>query len=541
MKPMSTTIKPLYAGKSDPGRVRRNNEDQVLVDADRGIYLVVDGLGGHNAGERAAEVAVQLVTKRLARQIGTIEERVVEAVTLANNEILELAKQESGLRGMACVLTLVVLDGTDAVVGHVGDSRLYELTPGAIRKITRDHSPVGELEDNRMLSEAEAMRHPRRNEVYRDVGSELRAPGDRDWVEVHRFPFRDDMALLLCSDGLSDQVNSDDIRKTVERFAASPEQAVLQLIDAANRAGGKDNVSVILIEGPRYPSLVVKPSDSAVVTPARPIAVSKPRFGFLVPFLAGLVLATLAAIVMQPHVEVTPQGRQLKFGPVVIPTTLEVGRQRSYKTLNAALDVARPGDTVLVDPDVYKETLRMREGVRIVSRDRHAALLEGADTLVSAANLKSGSLEGFRLVGEAAGTAVGVLIENSDVHLIDLRISGTTVAAISVQGKSNPRILGSRILNHSGAAVAIAGNSRPVLSYNVLAPGRGGGGPAIEVKESALPILEDNVIRENGGRSISAPPPLSLDTLKQTNVFVPAPSPKPPATSAPRRSTPPVR
>jgi PPM family protein phosphatase len=541
MKPMSTTIKPLYAGKSDPGRVRRNNEDQVLVDADRGIYLVVDGLGGHNAGERAAEVAVQLVTKRLARQIGTIEERVVEAVTLANNEILELAKQESGLRGMACVLTLVVLDGTDAVVGHVGDSRLYELTPGSIRKVTRDHSPVGELEDNRMLSEAEAMRHPRRNEVYRDVGSELRAPGDRDWVEVHRFPFRDDMALLLCSDGLSDQVSSDDIRKTVERFAASPEQAVLQLIEAANRAGGKDNVSVILIEGPRYPSLVVKPSasDTSVVTPTKPLAVSKPRFGFLVPFVAGIVVTAFAVALTQPHVEVTPQGRQLKFGPVAVPATLEVGRQRSFKTLNAALDAARPGDTVLVDPDVYKETLRMKEGVRIVSRDRHAALLEGADTLVSATNLKSGSLEGFRLVGEAAGTAVGVMIDNSDVQLIDLRISGTTGAAISVQGKSNPRILGCRILNHSGAAIAISGNSRPVLSYNVLAPGRGGGGPAIEVKESALPILEDNVIRENGGRSISAPPPLSLETLQQTNVFVPAPASKP--APAPRRSAPPVR
>src|SRR5579871_3037331 len=137
---------------------------------------------------------------------------------------------------MACVLTVVVLDNGSAVFGHVGDSRLYEIRAGAIRKLTRDHSPIGEREDNRELSEEEAMRHPRRNEVFRDVGSEEHTPDDPDFIDIQRIPFEPDSALLLCSDGLSDQVTSKEIRLAVERNS-DPEKAARELIDAANRAG----------------------------------------------------------------------------------------------------------------------------------------------------------------------------------------------------------------------------------------------------------------------------------------------------------------
>src|SRR5207248_2268902 len=139
-----------------------------------------------------------------------------------------------------------------AVVGHVGDSRLYQIRGGEIRKITHDHSPVGEREDNQELTEAEAMRHPRRNEVFRDVGSEEHAPDDAGFIEVERIPFEPDSALLLCSDGLSDQVPSAGIRRAVERNAGHPEAAVRALIAAANHAGGKDNVTVVLVEGENF-------------------------------------------------------------------------------------------------------------------------------------------------------------------------------------------------------------------------------------------------------------------------------------------------
>src|SRR5215831_3064546 len=239
---------------SDPGRVRQNNEDAFHSDPDRGIFLVVDGIGGHAAGERATAIAVERVRARLERQTGTAEQRIREAITMANNEILHTARGNPDWRGMACVLTLVVLENGSAVVGHVGDSRLYHIRRGEIRKVTHDHSPVGEREDNRELSEAEAMRHPRRNEVFRDVGSEEHSPDDQDFIEVIRIPFESDAALLLCSDGLSDQVASAEIRAAVERHAGAPETAVGELIAAANRAGGKDNVTVLLVEGEDFRS-----------------------------------------------------------------------------------------------------------------------------------------------------------------------------------------------------------------------------------------------------------------------------------------------
>src|SRR5450755_3512869 len=222
------------AGSSDPGRVRSNNEDAFHIDAERGLFLVVDGIGGQAAGEKAAEIAVQRVRARLERQTGTIEQRVREAITMANNEILREARANPEFAGMACVLTLAVLENGGATVGHVGDSRLYLLRRGEIQKITHDHSPVGEREDNRELSELDAMSHPRRNEVFRDVGSEEHTPNDADFIEVKSFPFESDSAILLCSDGLSDQVPSAQIRAAIERHAGNPEAAVSELIEAAN-------------------------------------------------------------------------------------------------------------------------------------------------------------------------------------------------------------------------------------------------------------------------------------------------------------------
>ena len=248
------------AGDSDPGRVRRNNEDAWHADPDRGIFLVVDGIGGQAAGEKAAAIAVERLRARLERQTGTTEQRIREAITVANNEILRAARGNPEWEGMACVLTVAVLENGSAVVGHVGDSRLYQVRGGEIRKITHDHSPVGQREDSQEISEAEAMRHPRRNEVYRDVGSEEHTPDDPEWIEVQRIAFDPDSALLLCSDGLSDQVASGEIQRMVERNAGRPEEAVHDLIDAANRAGGKDNVTVVLVEGEQFTA----PSPEAV-------------------------------------------------------------------------------------------------------------------------------------------------------------------------------------------------------------------------------------------------------------------------------------
>jgi serine/threonine protein phosphatase PrpC len=182
---------------TDTGLLRDRNEDRYWVDAERGVFLVVDGVGGHAAGELAAETAVDAIRDSIFQEAGTVEKRVRRAITLANNRIFELAQWDDELRGMACVLTLVVVEGRRIVIGHVGDSRLYLIANGAIRKLTSDHSPVGEGEDAGELTEQEAMAHPRRHEVFRDVGSSKRHATDEDFIEIRHCRFRADAAILI--------------------------------------------------------------------------------------------------------------------------------------------------------------------------------------------------------------------------------------------------------------------------------------------------------------------------------------------------------
>lgn len=239
---------------TDTGRQRSVNEDRVLADEPHGIFLVVDGMGGHAAGETAAETAVEELRSFLASLDcdGDVEEQVREAISAANNAVRKLSDEQTQYRGMACVLTLAVAHADRVTVGHVGDSRLYLVWNGELRKLTSDHSPVGEKEDNGELSEEEAMNHPRRNEVYRDVGSEWHQPDDTDFIETKTLLFRPDAALLLCSDGLSDVLTSAQISSVVERYEGDPNDVARQLVDAANRAGGKDNISVVFVPGPEF-------------------------------------------------------------------------------------------------------------------------------------------------------------------------------------------------------------------------------------------------------------------------------------------------
>lgn len=237
---------------SDPGLLRPDNEDRVYVDDTAGVFLVVDGMGGRAAGELAAHTAVEAIPRALETFEGDMSARIKHAITAANNEIYYLAQDREGCRGMACVLTLAVAHDDRITVGHVGDSRLYLVWNGTLRKLTSDHSPVGELEDRGALSEAAAMEHPARNEVFRDVGSKPRTEEDDDFIQIKAFPFRPAAALLLCTDGLSDMLTSAEISAIVERYSGDPALVARELVDAANQMGGKDNISVIFVPGPDF-------------------------------------------------------------------------------------------------------------------------------------------------------------------------------------------------------------------------------------------------------------------------------------------------
>jgi serine/threonine protein phosphatase PrpC len=289
---------------TDTGLQRTNNEDRVYMDAERGIFLVVDGLGGHAAGERAAELATEIIPRELETVDGSLEDRVRHAITQANNEICQLSETDSECRGMACVLTLAIAHDDTITVGHVGDSRLYLVWNGAVRKLTSDHSSVGEQEDRGEISESEAMGHPRRNEVFRDVGSHLHEPTDENFIETKSLPFHPEAALLLCSDGLSDVLTSAEISGIVEQYEGEPESIAQMLVDAANDAGGKDNISVIFVAGPAFLG-----SASQVMAEARTRhAITRMRrgskrwrlwLGRFAWLMAGMILGAIALIVIE--------------------------------------------------------------------------------------------------------------------------------------------------------------------------------------------------------------------------------------------------
>ena len=237
---------------SDTGRVRTSNEDRYWIDDRNGIFLVVDGVGGHAAGETAAETAVETIREELRDTTASVEERVRRAIVRANNRIYEMAADSEDLRGMACVLTLAVVDSDEMVIGHVGDSRLYLIWNGSIRKLTSDHSPVGEDEDAGELTEEQAMLHPRRHEVFRDVGTRPHEAGDDGFIEIRHCRFKPEAAFLLCSDGLSDLLPSAAIREIVERYDGDPEQVARDLVEAANEAGGRDNITALFVAGSEF-------------------------------------------------------------------------------------------------------------------------------------------------------------------------------------------------------------------------------------------------------------------------------------------------
>lgn len=237
---------------TDAGRLRAENQDRHYVDEFRGIFLVVDGLGGHAAGGKAAETAVEVIRAELENRDGDPRQFIRRAITNANNTIYQLAAANEHWSGMACVMTLAVVSDGRATIGHVGDSRLYLVWNGTMRKLTPDHSPVGEREDRGELMEQEAMAHPRRHEIFRDVGSKPHEPEDDEFVEIREFLFKPDAAVLLCTDGLSDVLTSAQMSEIIERYDGDAPEVARNLVRAANEAGGNDNITAVFVAGPEF-------------------------------------------------------------------------------------------------------------------------------------------------------------------------------------------------------------------------------------------------------------------------------------------------
>ena len=242
----------IFDADTHPGQQRSNNEDrplaQLLWQEGTALLAAIDGVGGYEGGEVAAAMAHDTLIEYLNKTPhGERPQLLREAVAEANNRIYQQAQENLQWSQMSCVLTVAIADSHKQVVhfAHVGDTRLYCFRNGMLNKLTRDHSLVGYREEQGELTEAEAMNHPLRNEVARLVGAENHGPNDPNFIDTSTEPFLPNDLLLLCSDGLTDLITSQQITTILAQNAPLPTKTQA-LIAAANAAGGHDNITVVL-------------------------------------------------------------------------------------------------------------------------------------------------------------------------------------------------------------------------------------------------------------------------------------------------------
>lgn len=243
-----------FCGRTDPGLLRTNNEDAFVVheiwDKDHVLAVAIDGVGGYEGGEVAAQAAQEVIPDFLVKYPnGERLDLLKQAVVEANNAIIEKRKQQENLANMSCVLTAALVEVQQKRINmvHVGDTRLYQYHKDRLTKLSHDHSLIGYREEIGDLTEDEAMHHPQRNIISRDVGSAHHEVDDRDFLEAETFPLLPNSTLLLCSDGLCDMITTARIREVL-RQEIPLEQKAAELIEAAKDAGGHDNITVVLVE-----------------------------------------------------------------------------------------------------------------------------------------------------------------------------------------------------------------------------------------------------------------------------------------------------
>jgi len=244
------------ASATHTGMVRAHNEDSIGTDAAIGLAVLADGMGGYNAGEVASGIAVALITKETRETVLRIPPYEADAetgepmanrilrnvITRANSSIYQAANSQPQYSGMGTTLVVALLCDNQISVAHIGDSRLYRQRGGELQQLTRDHSLLQEQIDSGMISKEMARRSQNKNLVTRAVGIEPEVDAD-----VNTFEVAEGDMFLLCSDGLNDMVEDDDIHLTLSSLAANLPLAASQLVQMANDNGGRDNISVILI------------------------------------------------------------------------------------------------------------------------------------------------------------------------------------------------------------------------------------------------------------------------------------------------------
>jgi len=243
--------------RTDPGMVRGHNEDAVFANPNLGFVILADGMGGYNAGEVASSMATMLLSNELSTAFAASPPHaidklsglpygtrcILDKVALANSAIYQTAASQPQYAGMGTTLVMALFCDNRVTVAHLGDSRVYRLRGEEFRTITRDHSLLQEQIDNGMISVEDARFSQNKNLVTRALGVDPEVE-----TEIGDYEVQPGDIYLLCSDGLNDMVEDEEIRMTLQMLSANLELAATQLIQMANDNGGRDNVSVILVK-----------------------------------------------------------------------------------------------------------------------------------------------------------------------------------------------------------------------------------------------------------------------------------------------------
>lgn len=401
-----------FFGITDTGKVRDNNEDAFIakkvMDNKFIIACAIDGVGGYSGGEIAAEIARDSIFENFAKPSGDLIASMKSSFIEANQKIFDEKLQTKEHSKMACVLTLAVVDveNNQFHYAHVGDTRLYLLRDSSLVKVSKDHSFVGFLEDSGRIDEDAAMKHLKRNEINKALGFGRDIENQDDYIETGSSPFLPGDMLLLCSDGLTDMVNKDAIT-SVLMGQASLEDKAKQLIDLANKNGGKDNITVVLVQNDSASSWQATPPASTIHSGAekkkvltkpqpglsenRPVPIAPPVSHSKKTGPVNKILAALCVFLLGTTLFLlwkNTRGSDSK-DPVIAP--VEDKRNPEEKKLQEAIN-AVGNDTLVLSDSLFKQAIVISDTLDI-HQDSLFILARGKIVLRADSTFKGPAIE----------------------------------------------------------------------------------------------------------------------------------------------------
>ncbi|TDH26569.1 serine/threonine-protein phosphatase [Segetibacter sp. 3557_3] len=436
-----------YFGITDTGKVRGNNEDAFLVEpVSNGRFIaacVIDGVGGYSGGEVAARIARDMILEHLKKGGDDVFAIMKRSFVAANEKIQQQRKSEPNNAQMACVVTLALVDIKENkfYYCHVGDTRLYLLRDNSLVKITKDHSFVGFLEDNGRLSEDAAMRHPKRNEINKALGFDAQFNAD-EYLETADSPFLPGDYLLLCSDGLSDMISNGQMISILNSNSSLVEKGKA-LVKAANDAGGKDNITVVLVHNDKAPvkqealrpAVSLKQTEDPVEDEVslKPLSatetiITEPKKSSTVPILSILCLVLLGAFLWLLYKGYhNKRVYQQQSSNIIVKKDRNEQERRFVDSIGAASNgevfvIAAAGappltitDSVLINNDSLHI---MGNGATLVGDSSYTGPAFTLGTSCRYVLLDSLTLENFD---------VGVLVQNKGLHLKNVQFKNVRI------------------------------------------------------------------------------------------------------------------